>query len=477
MKSTKNSTNLAETSDQNKKAGDEVTAQDPYSFIVTALYFGYGFIVGTSISPYAPISSCFKIAYDLDQSDIILSSAFFVIGKIIFSSFAGVVLNRIGLRYGILMSLLVFGLGLTLRLSIYVSWYLVLLGQLICGAAATLIIASQMQFCQAWFPSKIRGFYVTVTSMSMITGGAFSLIYCLFFVKEDEKNQSIIENGVRQFNLTNCIVISILIILHFLFFKNKPRSKYTTSVSQIIDLKMASSVHEEDSESKNENLLDQSSELRLLTKSKVNGLKEENWKVAYIDNIKTLASQRMFRISVCIYLMLTCANITFTTNINYLFKDAGYLAKDAAICVVFYIVGGFIGCSVFFKFLMNSPNSIKYYTGFFACGLGSLMLMASILNSHQPTEILFFIAFIFGFFTMVGVPVCLEIMIRTVKGVPFNFVNGIIYFLAQIASTIALLIISGFFKSFGSSTGCFSVIVLMCFVYGSCIGVATRIQL
>ncbi len=447
--------------------------QDPYSYLVILQYIAYGFTVGTSLTPFTPIFKSLNVAYGIEQYQVLQSTGFYLAGKTMFAVFAGIVMKLIGLRYGLLSCLSVFTIGVLLRFCIEISWWLVMLGQLVCGVAASMIIVSQLQLCQTWFPDKVRGFYLAIASISMILGGAFGLFYSLLFVREDEKDVEAIKAGIFSFNMTNLILLGSLVVTHFLLFFDAPRKGYFNGTSQKPSANVIDNLESLNSNDKLEIMVDDNA-----SNSEVNldSLSGEELRKAYVKIFWNMMAQYNFKVCLLIYLMFNCINVTFSSNINFVFNYFGYPAVYAANLVGFYILGGFIGSGVFFKALMNTSQNVRNYGLFIAGGMLVFICMIAGLVCKVHVVILLIISLFYGFFTMAGIPIILEFFLRLVTGVPFTFVNGIISFFAQILTVTSVFVFSAIYDGLGKPAGCASVLVSLCLLYSVAVYMISKIR-
>lgn len=392
-----------------------VYKEDPYRYVILPIFCVYCVFIGLFVNPYAPISKCMNLAYGITVPQIISTMICFLIGKIISAPVSGILLERVGIKPGIYVSLLLMALGLFLRTQLELSFFFVLLGQLLLGLSAALIISGQMKLLYEWFHPAVRGYFTTIVSFAFIVGGGLGLMVILFFVKDTETSPEVIKIGIDLFDQAHLIFVLLLTIIHTLLFLSKPRRGFGYQPVGA-----------------NETVRD--SELVTATE------KVEKSTKTIKEQFLTMFHQRGFKILLAMYVLINGINLFNVSTITIVYEEFGFYSfqKSALICGT--LISGAVGSAFFIKVYLPRPNSRYYYSNCFVITLVAAAVNSLCYVANMPFLVVLLVQVWYGSVFFLGIPVAMEYIIRNVKEVPLTFVNGFIFFFAQSFACVLLLV-------------------------------------
>ena len=389
--------------------------EDSYRYIVFLIFSAYCFFIGLLLNPYAPIADQLKLAYQISLPQVLTTMIFFVVGKIIGAPMAGLLLEKVGIKEGIYVSLLLMGLGCFLRTMMQDALLFVLVGQFLLGVAASIVISAQMKFLYEWFHPKRRGFFCTMISLTFNIGAGTGLVFILLFVKNKESNIVTIKEELQNFDNFNLIVVVLFTIVHTFLFLSKPRlgNGY---------IKMAHDLIREGDEVVFERQADNSTSIGV-------------WR-----QVEVLFAQKAFRRNLIVYVGFGSINMLLSGSVIIVFGEFGITGWKMPITVIFVFIFGIIGAFRFIQVYLPLENGKDYFFNFVLTAMGIFCVSAVLLILEAPFVFILLAYSIYGFSFFLGIPVSLEYMTREVKDCPLTFVNGFIFFSGQIWGCVVLMI-------------------------------------
>lgn len=388
--------------------------QDNYRFVVFLIFVSYNFYIGISINPYAAISKPLEIAYQASFSQVLSTMIGFIIGKILFASVAGLILEKIGLKLGIFVGLLMMTCGCFLRTWIEISFNFLIIGQFIIGMGGSVIISSQLKFLYEWFHPKGRGFYCTIISLSMTIGGGVGLVFMFFFLKNDEKDVKLIKEGLENHDNFNLVLMMTFLVLHTVLFLSKPRKGFGF-IRKSADALLSTEEPCEESE------------------------KSETSELSAFNQAEILLQQPIFIRFFIIYTGFVILNLELNSTFTIVFSHFGLTDGQKVLILLSVLGAGISGSFYYFKYFMPHSDNKKIFSKFISISVLFLVLNLFLLSIKAPIVIIWLSYTSFGFCFFMGIPVAMEFIIREVKNVPLNFVNSFIFFFSQICGVLALL--------------------------------------
>lgn len=388
---------------------------DPYRFVILPIFCTYSVFIGLFMNPYAPIAKCMNIAFGITVSQIILTMICFLVGKIISAPISGILLERVGIKPGIYVSLLLMSFGLFLRTLLDVSFIFVLMGQLLLGLSAALVTSGQMKILYEWFHPAVRGYFTTIVSLSFTIGGGLGLIVILLFLKDTETNSEAIKLSIDLFDQAHLIFVLLLAIIHTLLFLSKPRRGYGYQVVSP-DVTVP--------------------EAELVTATE----KVENSTQTFKEQFLTMFHQRGFKLLLAMYILFNGINLFNASTITIVYEEFGFYSYKKSALIFGTLISGAIGSAFFIKVYLPLPNSRYYYSNSILLALIACALNILSYVTGMPFFVVLLMQMFYGSSFFLGIPVAVEYIIRNVKDVPLTFVNGFIFFFAQSFACVLLLI-------------------------------------
>jgi MFS family permease len=416
---------------------------DPYRLVVLVIFCFYCGFVGLLINPYAPVAQALNIAYGISIPQIKSTMICFLFGKIISAAFSGIVLERIGIKAGIYVAILLMVFGCFLRMQLETAFELVLLGQFTLGLSAAVIVTSQLKLLYEWCHPHNRGYFTTIVSFSFTIGGGVGLVFILFFVRDTEIIPEIIKEQIGSFDKAHLVLVLLLAIVHTLFFLSKPRTGYGY-------IRVTAEMTARDSE--------------LVKETENAGVSP----LSITEKLRNLFSQPIFRKYLVIYVGVNCVNNIVMSDVAIIYEEFGIQGALKGIMIGVVLVCGVIGSMRFMQIYLPSADSGYYFTNSLLFSLGFLVVGVTFMAWGFPLAVIMLLQGCFGLTFFLSIPVCQEYIMRNVRNIPLTFLNGFLFFLGQSSACIFLLIDRAFFEIFHdhkryaiySSTAMTSVLIL-----------------
>lgn len=197
------------------------------AFITFFFYFVLNLVAGTSLSAFTPLESVLTKYYDLQTSDIILTSTLFLIGNAISILLVYPLNKNFGVTKTVFIGLFFNLIGTFFRMGINYHFGFVIIGQLFIGISSCCFYNNQMEFCYNWFSPKLRPVFISLLTMGVYIGGGMGNSIPLMFITPSSIDDSDdARSQLFRYTYIMSIFISILAVVNFAIFRGNPPEGY-----------------------------------------------------------------------------------------------------------------------------------------------------------------------------------------------------------------------------------------------------------
>lgn len=138
--------------------------------------------------------------------------------------------NRIGVKYTILIALILMTIGTGVDILIEYNFYFIILGQTIVILANNMIITLTGEICDRWFSTEERPMAVCFTSIAKYLSASLNLALPLLFIENDTKQlKSQIIVQTKYFTMFRVAAAIFLFFICMILFKEHPNKKQPNS--------------------------------------------------------------------------------------------------------------------------------------------------------------------------------------------------------------------------------------------------------
>ena len=136
---------------------------------------------------------------------------------------AAIVLDKYGLRVGLLLGTLLTTIGLWLRCLINISFWFPFIGQTLMGIGQPFIYNAPAKVSAIWFGQNERVYATMIAANVNLLGISIGYYIPSWFISaEDQNNEESLRKDIFLIMLTLAIFCQALLIIMFFFFKEKP---------------------------------------------------------------------------------------------------------------------------------------------------------------------------------------------------------------------------------------------------------------
>ena len=396
----------------------------PFKKVVFALAAISSFYLGTFTTALTPVSGAVSTLFDIPTSRVLLTSSLFLGGNVTLAPFVFPIMKSRGLRFTYIIASCLFSIGGLLRLLFEEGFEAVLAGQFFVGMGASLIINTQMEFCNTWFNVEERPMYLSIISIANIFGGGFGNTIPLLFVDDSETDRTKLLPQFYFYMKFSALLLLILTALTTLLFEDQPPKESRCSTPAI-----------ETAEERSMGFLALSSH--------------------YIRDVCRYPS------FVCLLCLYMCGNsnlVLLGTIVNEVTKSFGYSS-------IFGSLGAFI--VIFFGLTSAIAYSIRYMKYRVQSHRISILIFGTIFSMFVSIFCLQFsfsvgyliVVAVFGMFSFPLIPVSMELITRKFPQVPTYLTNTIIVFSSQMFTILIQFGASA--TGLSSNAGVMTVIILV----------------
>jgi FLVCR family MFS transporter 7 len=206
----------------------EERKQDSKAYFMLAIYMICMSTSGYNLLYIQPIARSIKKAFDATDSNLnILVSIGSISSSLFFLPLTYLVAMK-GLKFALIVGLLLLLGGTILELFIVENFNLVYIGHFITHAGNPILNIANAKFCSIWFTPKLRPLAVTLIAMTSTVGIMIAFIIPGLFVDGDSTlDIDEIKTQVRHFHIFLTILYSAILLLALVIFQEAP-SNYKT---------------------------------------------------------------------------------------------------------------------------------------------------------------------------------------------------------------------------------------------------------
>ena len=134
-----------------------------------------------------------------------------------------IVLDKWGLRIGVIIGMFLTTLGLWLRSLVGVSFVYAIIGQTIMAIGQPFIYNAPTKLSGNWFPEKERIRSTSIGANANVFGAAVGcFLASVFFDEKDKTDKESARSRTINMNLILAIIATAILILTIVFLKDKP---------------------------------------------------------------------------------------------------------------------------------------------------------------------------------------------------------------------------------------------------------------
>ena len=126
------------------------------------------------------------IAYNASDTFLTFCGLVFMLTYVFFGFGANFIIQKYGLRIGILAGIILTGIGMWIKVFVNSSKYLFMLGNTFAGLGQPFFLNSSSLLALTWFSDSSRALATTCASMANNVGNAFGSMFPTFFVNKDQ---------------------------------------------------------------------------------------------------------------------------------------------------------------------------------------------------------------------------------------------------------------------------------------------------
>ena len=159
--------------DSDNISEEEVEEPTPkFRLIRTVMYGACIFMVGFIANPLAPVSKPALRVFHTNLVQINLASSLFPIGGIVSGFVSNYLIQKVGIRYSVLLATFFYTAGTSMRLLLERSFVFLFIGQFIEGLGSSLVQNGISNFVNHWYDSKsvrsLTGFFEGILRLKYI---------------------------------------------------------------------------------------------------------------------------------------------------------------------------------------------------------------------------------------------------------------------------------------------------------------------
>eukprot|EP01080_Neovahlkampfia_damariscottae_P005321 gene5321-9131_t len=351
---------------------NESYKSDGNRWIILGIFSCLSFTNAWGWITFSPISSISVEYFDVTYNFINWLSMSYMVAFIIGVYPGGFVLDKLGLRFGIILGAFLNFIGTLVRVFSAKYSILLMTGQWICAFAQTFILGVPPKLSSVWFPSNERTKATTIGALANQLGIGFGFILSPLIVKR--KKEKIV--GMEALLIIQTVFSLLVLSSSIIFLKNKPKNPPSSSADDSTNINIAEGNY-----------------LKKLWSYSLKPMINKDYIVLWIG----------FGIAVGSFYTVSTLLDQFLHPLKYTVTFSGTIGLTI-------IIGGVLSCLIALLFPISLYKIMLKVTFGLLC-LSQISLMISLTPDNHI--LLVICAFLFGFFGTLVLPICFELSLES----------------------------------------------------------------